>query len=387
MSSSISRRTFGRLAAVTGGALVAATAGAAQAAPAATDWSKAVVDSTIARNPDPKSLGGWGYTQGLFLYGTYLVYQRLRTPSYLAYIKRWVDYSVDSKGHINDAFNSLDSMQAGNLLLILHRETGDARYRAAAQQIRNRFPGYPRTSDGAMWHSTSFTQQLWCDGLYMAQPFLANYGKQYNDGTYCFQEATHNLTTYFGHLSSSTGLLFHAYSADGKASWANKTTHTSPYFWARAVGWVALAHFDVLDALPAGDSRRAQLVKNVQQLVNAFVKYQDPATGRWFQVVDKGTDPQNWTETSASCMYTYAISRAVRAGYVPSSLSSAAQKGYQGVLQKVTLGSDGRTTIADICPGTAVTGSLSGYYSRPRTANDQHGLGTFLLMNEELTKP
>jgi len=53
----------------------------------------------------------------------------------------------------------------------------------------------------------------------------------------------------------------------------------------------------------------------------------------------------------------------------------------------VTLGSDGRTTIADICPGTAVTGSLSGYYSRPRTANDQHGLGTFLLMNEELTKP
>ena len=45
-----------------------------------------------------------------------------------------------------------------------------------------------------------------------------------------------------------------------------------------------------------------------------------------------------------------------------------------------------RTNIVDICPGTAVTNSLSGYYSRPRTANDQHGLGTFLLMNEELTR-
>jgi len=383
MSSSISRRAFGRLAVLTGGAL-AATAGTASAA-AATDWSKAVVDSTIARNPDPKSLGGWGYTQGLFLYATYLVYQRLRTPSYLAYIKKWVDYSVDANGHINDSFNSLDAMQAGNLLLILHQETGDTRYQKAAQQIRTRVTSYPRTSDGAMWHSTSFTQQLWCDGLYMAQPFIARYGQRYNDQTFCFQEATHNLTTYFGHLTSSTGLLFHAYSADGKASWADKTTHTSPYFWARAIGWVALAHFDVLDVLPANDSRRAALVKNVQQLVNAFVKYQDPATGRWFQIVDKGSDPSNWTETSASSMYTYAISRAVRAGYVPSTLQAAAQKGYQGVLAKVTLGSDGRTNIADICPGTGVTGSLSGYYSRPRTTNDQHGLGTFLLMNEELT--
>ncbi|MFC0429680.1 glycoside hydrolase family 105 protein [Kutzneria buriramensis] len=383
MSSSISRRDLGRLAVLTGG-LLAATAGTASAA--ATDWSKAVVDSTIARNPDPKSLGGWGYTQGLFLYGTYLVYQRLRTPSYLAYIKKWVDYSVDGNGHLNDPLTSLDAMQAGNLLLILHQETGDGRYRTAAQQIRTRITNYPRTSDGAMWHSTSFTQQLWCDGLFMAQPFLARYGQRYNDQTYCYQEACHNLTTYFGHLTSSTGLLFHAYSADGKAFWANKTTHTSPYHWARAIGWVALAHFDVLDVLPANDSRRAQLIKNLQQLVTAFVRYQDPATGRWFQIVDKGTDPNNWTETSASAMYTYAISRAVRAGYVSSSLQAAAQKGYQGVLQKVTLGSDGRTTIADICPGTAVTNSLSGYYSRPRTANDQHGLGTFLLMNEELTK-
>ena len=383
MSSSISRRDFGRIAVLTGGLLAAGTG---TAAAAATDWSKAVVDSTIARNPDPKSLGGWGYTQGLFLYGTYQVYQRLRTASYLAYIKKWVDYSVDSTGHLNDSLNSLDEMQAGNLLLILHQETGDNRYRTAAQQIRTRVTGYPRTSDGAMWHSTSFTQQLWCDGLYMAQPFIAKYGQRYNDTTYCYQEAYHNLTTYFGHLTSSTGLLFHAYSADGKASWANKTTHTSPYYWARAIGWVALAHFDVLDVLPANDSRRAQLVKNVQQLVNAFVKYQDPATGRWFQIVDKGTDPSNWTETSASAMYTYAISRAVRAGYVSSTLQAAAQKGYQGVLAKVTLGSDGRTNIADICPGTAVTNSLSGYYSRPRTANDQHGLGTFLIMNEELTK-
>lgn len=118
----ISRRTlFASTLGLTGGLLLP-TAGAG-AAPA--DWSRAVVDSTIARRPDPASLGGWGYIQGLFLLGTYRVHQRVDEPSYLAYLKRWVDNFVDADGHMSRTFDNLDAMQAGNLLLILHQETGD----------------------------------------------------------------------------------------------------------------------------------------------------------------------------------------------------------------------------------------------------------------------
>jgi len=48
----------------------------------------------------------------------------------------------------------------------------------------------------------------------------------------------------------------------------------------------------------------------------------------------------------------------------------------------VTLGADGMTNITEICIGTNV-GDLAWYLARPRLPNDVHGLGAFLLMNEE----
>src|SRR5258708_30958676 len=39
-----------------------------------TDWSQAVVESTIKRFPTADLLKGWGYAKSLYLYGRYLVY-------------------------------------------------------------------------------------------------------------------------------------------------------------------------------------------------------------------------------------------------------------------------------------------------------------------------
>jgi unsaturated rhamnogalacturonyl hydrolase len=53
------------------------------------------------------------------------------------------------------------------------------------------------------------------------------------------------------------------------------------------------------------------------------------------------------------------------------------------VLQEITLGTDGRTNISNICIGTNV-GTLPFYLSRPRATNDFHGLGAFLIMYEQI---
>ncbi|MEU9793702.1 glycoside hydrolase family 88 protein [Streptomyces sparsogenes] len=365
------------------GGLALGTAGAAAAAP--TDWSRAVVDSTIARNPDPKSLGGWGYTRGLFLLGAYRVYQRVKEPAYLAYIKRWVDYHVDAAGHVNQSFDNLDAMQSGNLLLILHRETGDPRYRAAADQIRTRITTYPRTADGGMWHSTGKTNELWADGVFMAQPFLLRHGIAYGGETYAYDEVTRNLAVYFRHLKASNGLLYHAYDADGDAPWSpDPATGTSAFHWARAIGWTAMTHIEVLDLLPVDHPRRAGLIANVKHLAKGFVRYQDRSTGRWFQVVDKGGEAGNWTETSASSMFTLMLHAALERGYIAGGdYVSAARRGYRGVLKKVSVNADGLTDIADISEGTNV-GDLAYYLGRKRNTNDLHGLGAFLVMNERL---
>ncbi|WP_217555175.1 glycoside hydrolase family 105 protein [Streptomyces sp. GbtcB6] len=367
---------------------VAAVAPAAAAAPvrpaAATDWSTAVVESTMARYT-PSTVGGWSYPVGLYLYGQYLTYRRTQDARYLAYIKDYVDRFVKSDGSIDQSFNSLDSMQAGRLLVILHHETGQDRYRKAAQKIRDRLNTYPRTSDGGFWHAdaSSRAHQLWSDGVYMVNPFLVEYGKEFGDSAYTDDEAARQLAVYGGHLQVASGLLRHAYDESRSASWADPVTGLAPEHWCRAVGWYAMAVVNVLDAIPVNQPRRPQLLTIFGRLAAALEKYQDPATGRWFQVIDKGGRGDNWTETSCSSMFTYALSRGAQQHYLDPHYTDVARRGYRGVLAELSVGSDGRTDLAGISVGTNV-GDFAYYVARTRATDDFHGLGAFLIMNEQL---
>lgn len=365
------------------------TAPAATTAPrpaTATDWSVAVVDSTMARYT-PTTIGNWSYPVGLYLYGQYLTYLRTHDARYLTYLKEYVDRFVRSDGSMDQAFNSLDSMQAGRLLVILHRETGDDRYRTAAQKIRDRLNTYPRTSDGGFWHADTASRagQLWADGVYMVNPFLVEYGKEFGDSAYANDEAAKQLSLYGGHLQVANGLLRHAYDESRSVSWADSETGLAPEHWCRAVGWYSMAMVNVLDAIPANHPRRPQLLGIFRKLAAGLKNYQDPATGRWFQVIDKGGQSDNWTETSCSSMFTYALSRGAQQRYLAPHFKAVAQRGYQGVLAKISTGADGRTELADISIGTNV-GDYAYYIARTRATNDFHGLGAFLIMNEQLRR-
>jgi unsaturated rhamnogalacturonyl hydrolase len=144
-----------------------------------------------------------------------------------------------------------------------------------------------------------------------------------------------------------------------------------------------MAVTNVLDAIPANHPRRPALLDIFRKLAAGLEKYQDPATGRWFQVIDKGDRSDNWTETSCSSMFTYALSRGAQQGYLDPHYAGVAQRGYEGVLAKLSVGSDGRTNLADISVGTNV-GDYAYYVARDRATNDFHGLGAFLIMNEQL---
>ena len=354
----------------------------AGAAPAkTTDWSTATVDSIMSRYPSATKLGGWGYQVGFALYGAYLVYERTHNPKYLTYVENWVDTYVDANGNINQSFNSLDSMQAGNLLVLLYQQTKQARYKTAAAKIRARFTTYPRTSDGGMWHSTGLTDQLWLDGTYMSMPFLLRYGTEFDDTAYAQSQAASAVLIDAAHLQAPNGLLYHAYDQNS-ISWQAPGTQHSPEFWCRAIGWYGMTTVTTLDSLPADYPQRPQILTILRNLVAGMAKYQDPKTGRWFQVVDKGSTAGNWTETSCSAMYTYVIDKSVKNGWVAASYHANAVKGYNGVLAEVSKEANGLVDIANICEGTDV-GNLAYYLARPRATNDPHGLGAFLVMNEE----
>jgi len=359
---------------------------ASRAAPAATDWSVALVESTMKRYPTAESLKGWGYAKSLYLYGVYLVYLRTKDPKYLDHIRSWVDLHIDDKGTINRPINALDYMLPGNLLLILYKETKQEKYKLAADNIRKVFNTYPRTKDGGFWHADTQSRQwqLWADGVFMALPFLARYGQMFGDSASANDEVTNQLLIYYKHLNDpATGLLWHAYDESGAQPWADPVTHQSGYHWCRAIGWYGMTLIQILDLLPKNHPRRNDLIVIVQQLAKAFERYQDPVTGLWYQVVDKGRVQGNWLETSSSSMYSYMMWMGVKRGYLPKRYEAVAQKGYRGVLTKLSLGGDGMTNLVDICEGTNVS-DLAYYFARKRNVNDFHGLGAFLIMNEEL---
>jgi unsaturated rhamnogalacturonyl hydrolase len=350
------------------------------------DWSLGVITSIMHQHPDPATLGKWGYAISLYLYGQYLVYKRTSDKKYLDYIQGWVDGNVDENGVINRKIDALDYMLPGNLLLILFKETGQEKYKTAAESIRKRLDTYPRTEDGGFWHALSRQHQLWLDGMYMSMPFLVRYGAAFQDQQYACDEAVKQLLIYAHHLNDpSTGLLFHAYDESGQQPWADPITHHSPIFWCRAIGWYGMALIEVLEILPHNHPQRSDLIKLVRQLAGAYEKFQAPGTGLWYQVVDKATVPGNWLETSSSCMYTYTLSRAIERGYIGKKYMKVSKKGYAGVLTQLSRDESGFAHIANICGGTNV-GDLAFYLARPKSADDFHGVGAFLIMNEQLRK-
>jgi len=213
--------------------------------------------------------------------------------------------------------------------------------------------------------------------------FLSRYGAVFNDPTTYAIGVTQVGVTGDHLRNPATGLLWHAYDESGMASWVKMPSKTNLIHWGRAMGWWGMASVMVLEAIPANDPGRPKIEKGLADLVTALAKYQDPATGRWFQVVDMGSDSRNWTETSASSMFSYVTWWAYQHRLVDASFAEVATKGFNGVLQKVTKDANNKTTIATICQGLNVSDDLVGnYFNHGQASNDPHGIGSFILMWE-----
>jgi hypothetical protein len=179
-------------------------------------------------------------------------------------------------------------------------------------------------------------------------------------------------------------LLLHAYDSDGSAPWAIPPSNRSPYAWGRAIGWVVMGLTEILDIIPENFPGRNIIAEQYKTVLKALTKYQDPGTGLWYQVIDHPYDSGNWLETSCSMMFVYAISRAVQKGILDDSYKKYVTLGYNGILTKISQDAEKMVFLKDICGGTGVSADINYYFNRPKNTNDNHGLGTFMIMNELL---
>jgi unsaturated rhamnogalacturonyl hydrolase len=362
-------------------------------------WTQRMADSTIKRWPNGRFLSEdkpwiWNYELGVLLQGMNAAWYRTADGAYYTYIKESVDPFIQPDGLISTykpENHTLDDLALGRELLLLYGVTQDAKYYKAATQLRQELISHPRTADGGFWHKQRYPQQMWLDGLYMAEPFYAQYAATFNQPQ-DFEDITKQFVLMEQHSRDpKTGLLFHGWDATKQQVWANRTTGISPTFWARGMGWYMMALVDTLPYYSKNDPGRAELLGILQRLAAAVTKYQDKDSGLWYQVVDKPGASGNYLESSAACMFTYALAKGVRLGYLPQSYASNASRAYQGILKQfVKTYSAGEVTLTGtvraIGLGTDAVhdGSYSYYVSQEVISNDPKGVGAFLMASTEM---
>lgn len=329
---------------------------------------------------------GFDYQKGVFLCGMERLYQFTGDERYFEYIKSWVDNYVDEKGSLKHAkLDKLDDLKSVILLFELYEITRDERYKKVLDATISLYEKWKTNEYGGFWHMDKFPNQMWLDGLYMACPNLVLYGVKFGKKE-CLEIAHHQMKLMWDNMRNErTGLLYHCWDPTKAEAWADPITGLSPEFWGRAIGWYVVTLFDVASYLPDSYEKKKEFINNGVELIKSVIAYRDAETKKWFQVVNRGKDPDNWVETSCSCLFTYAICKGINEGYLDESFKQTAQECYQGIINDVQI-RDGKIWLDRICIGTGVKASYDLYLKRPTQVNNLHGMGTFVLMCTEYAK-
>jgi unsaturated rhamnogalacturonyl hydrolase len=339
----------------------------------------------------------WNYQESVVLRGMEEIYKTTGDKKYYDYIKKHVDYYVNDDGSIRtfrqDEY-SIDNIPMGRLVLYLYKTTGEQKYLKAAQLVNKQLEGMPRTLEGGLWHKAIYPWQMWLDGLYMGQPFNAEYAKEFKKDPKTYDDITNQFVWMEKHTrDDKTGLLYHAWDESKGMKWSDDVTGRSPHFWSRAIGWYAIALVEVPGFMPDGHPGRQQLKEILNRVAAGIQKFQDPATGVWWQITDSINAKGNYPESSASCMFVYALAKGVRLGYLPASYLETAKKGYEGIKKQfIETDANGQVNLKNTCRGAGLgnnpyrDGSYRYYLSEPVVTNDAHGIGSFLLMANEMEK-
>jgi unsaturated rhamnogalacturonyl hydrolase len=315
---------------------------------------------------------------------------------YSDFAEQFIDFYVAEDGSIlgyNKEKYNLDDVNEGRVLFKLYKDTGKEKYQKAADALHNQLLSQPRTATGNFWHKQIYPDQVWLDGIYMAQPFRALYEKNFGDKEY--SDIISQITTVRGRMFDlRKHLYYHGYDAAKSIFWADPVTGCSKNFWLRAIGWFATALVDLLEIVDDPDGlNRLGLI--FVELMEGMAPYADPGTGMYYQVVDKGGREGNYLETSGSCMIAYAMLKGARLGWLDESLAALGRKTFDGIIRRYLKAEGEDIELGGICLVAGLgpadnprrDGSYAYYISEPVVKNDAKGVAPFVMCYTEIIRP
>lgn len=336
----------------------------------------------------------WNYMDGCMIKAIIELYHITKNEKYLQFADDFIDYFVNDDGSIQSydpkEYN-LDNVNAGKTLFDLYQLTGKEKYRKAIDTVYSQLQGQPRTSTGNFWHKEIYPNQIWLDGLYMAQPFYMQYEVTYNDCKNCADSFNQFENVYNLMRDTRNGLYYHAYDDSRQMFWCDKVTGLSSNFWLRALGWYAMALIDTMEIMPESLSKeKARLNAIYKELIDSMLPYQDEETGMWYQVVNRGGIKPNYLETSGSAIFAYAIMKSVRLGFLDESYFQYGEKAFSGICRTYLSEENGELQLGGICLVAGLgnkemrEGTFDYYMREPIVKNEAKGVAPLILAYIEI---
>lgn len=362
--------------------------------PSGTSWAERMAQSEMQRAPEAWQLDfqkklKWDYTFGLEGQAFIQLAEATGDTRYFDYIEAYADTMINDNGEIRTyklSNYNIDHLNPGKMLFALYDKTHKEKYRKALELLRSQIRTHPRIREGGFWHKLRYPHQMWLDGLYMGAPFYAQCVGYFHEPDSLYDDIINQFAvaarrTY----DPATGLFRHAYDESREQRWSDPVTGQSRYVWGRAMGWFAMALVDVLDFIPATHPRRSELITILNSVVEGVKKYQQES-GVWHQIIDLGGCERNYLEATCSCMFAYALLKAVGKGYIDASYKETAKAAYKGILNTfVETDTHGQLHLTQCCAVAGLggepyrDGSYDYYMSEPIRSNDAKGVGPFIM--------
>lgn len=337
----------------------------------------------------------WNYIDGCMITSLLQMSEITGVKKYFAFAEGFIDYYVSENGDILgydiEKYN-LDDINEGRVLFELYAQTGKEKYRLAIEKQKAQLDGQPRTDTGNFWHKLIYPNQIWLDGIYMAQVFNTLYSKLYGGKNYAdMLSQIENVNKYM--QDKTTGLYYHGLDCSKSIFWADKETGLSRNFWLRSIGWFTVALVDIIEIIDDEDAK-GRLTRIFSDLIDSITIFRDES-GLYWQVVDQPGRNGNYLETSGSSMIAYAQLKGARIGVLDSSYASLGKATFDGICARYLKVNDaGELNLGGIClvaglgpeNNTRRDGSYEYYISEPIVENDAKGVAPFVLCYTEILR-
>ena len=340
-------------------------------------------------------INGWNYIDGCMMIALLNLYRITGEKRYYDFAEHFLDHYVFEDGSLRgfkEEDYNLDNICEGRVLFDVYAISGKEKYHKAIDTLYGQILRQPRTKEGNFWHKAIYPNQVWLDGLYMAQVFYCKYTTEYEACRHYDDIRRQFRTVREKMFDPETGLYRHGYDASGVAFWAGENG-CSQNPWLRSLGWFSAALIDVTAEIREGHEEfRAEMVGIARELAKNLLPYIDKQSGMLWQVPHRIGDAGNYPETSGSARVAYFYLKGSRLGILDRSYAAVGKDIFDSICRRYLTEEGGKLNLGGICLVAGLgpennrrrDGTYGYYISEPVVENDAKGLAPFLMTYTEL---